>query len=271
MSPLLDPEGFPLFSLADINRLPMPAKESIYRQLIPEELFVRFGIDRDNLRGSDGDRKVRFLCPAGLGVLRIEVRLRPTDADCLFFVEIADTPYGQVELSFCLVNDPASPRFNVDRDEAGRDNCFGTLRRNLEAEKQAMAAGLAPHQVRRGMRLFAPFFRHLEQLVAALGVSSIVAEPLSYDNAVRYEGYGFDYLTGKQLMLSIDREFRPGGALWKRLDDSTPFRRRGMEKTVRGRSWAIHDGILEHPWDGVRIYKIPGLNAGINTFSEPRE
>jgi hypothetical protein len=39
-----------------------------------------------------------------------------------------------------------------------------------------------------------------------------------------------------------------------------------MEKSVRGRSWAIHDGILERSWDGVRIYKVSGVDAGIDTF-----
>jgi hypothetical protein len=40
----------------------------------------------------------------------------------------------------------------------------------------------------------------------------------------------------------------------------------GLERTVRGRSWAIHDGILDEPWDGVRIYKTVGENAGVDTF-----
>jgi hypothetical protein len=87
---------------------------------------------------------------------------------------------------------------------------------------------------------------------------------------VRYEGYGFDYLTGKQLMHWIDREFQPGGILFQRLDGSTPFRQPGMEKTVRGRSWAIHDGILDQPWDNIRIYKTIGEDAGVRTYTGGR-
>lgn len=268
VSALLGPDGLPLLSLRDINRLPPVVKEGIYRRLIPQPLFARFGINAESLSGTDGRRKIRFICPRGLGVLRIEVRLRPTDRDCLFFVEVADTPFGQVELSFCLINDPAAPRFDIDRDAAGRDNDFGTVRRNLEEEVKAMEAGLSPNQVRRGLHLFAPFFSQFERFVAALGSKVIVAEPLSYNNAIRYERYGFDYTTGKQLMLWIDREFRPGGILHRRLDGSTPFRRPGMEKSVRGRSWAIHDGILERPWDGVKIYKVPGVDSGIDTFPD---
>lgn len=263
---LLDPDGLPLFSLAEINRLETSVKENIYRTLIPHRVFTEFGVDRYSLCNPQGQRAVRFICPDGLGLVRIEVRPRLEARDCLFFVEVADTPYRQIELSFCLINDLDSPRFDVDVDERGRDNCFATLRRNLQQEVRAMAAGLAPNQVRRGLKMFADFFAIFERFVDALGVDTILAEPLSYDNAVRYEGYGFDYLTGKKLMLWIDREFQPDGSLFRRLDGSTSFRQPGMEKTVRGRSWAIHDGILGVPWDGVKIYKTIGRHAGINTF-----
>jgi len=267
-APLVARDGFPLFSLSDINGLPREEKEMIYAALIPEEIFADYGIDRETFCGRDGERKVRFIAPQGLGLLRVEVRLHRGDRDPLFFVEIADTPYRQIELSFCLVNDPAAPRFNIDIDENGRDNCFGTLRRNIPEELRAMAAGLSPNQVRLGLHLFSPFFHRFERFVASLGIATIVAEALSYNNAIRYERYGFDYITGKQLMRWIDREFRPGGELHRRLDASSPFLRPGMELSVRGRSWAIQDGILRRPWDGVKIYKVPGVDAGIDTFPD---
>lgn len=263
--PLLDPDGLPLSSLLDINRLPDPVKEEIYRGLIPPSILERFHISAPTV-GSGRAEEIRFICPEGLGLLRVEIRLNPSDRDCLFFVEVADTPYGQIELSFCIINDLLGPRFNIDVDEAGLDNCFGTVRRNIPEEIRALEAGLSPNQVRGGLHLFSSFFALFERFAGALGISTIVAEPLSYGNAIRYERYGFDYITGKQLMLWIDREFRPGGVLHRRLDGSTPFRLPGMEKTVRGRSWAIHDGILGHPWDGVKIYKVPGVDSVIDTF-----
>jgi len=263
---LRDGSGLPLLSLKDINRLPGEEKEAVYRRLIPAEVFARTGIDPMSLKDAKGRALARFICPEGIGLLRIELRRDPDDRDCVFFVEIADTPFGQIELSFCLVNDPDAPRFDIDRDPRGRANDFGTVRRNIPEEIAAMQAGLSPNQVRRGLKIFSPFFCRFERFVKALGIDTVVAEPLSYNNAIRYERYGFDYITGKQLMLWIDREFRPGGILFNRLDGSTPFRQPGMEKTVRGRSWAIHDGILERPWDGVKIYKIPGVDAGVDTF-----
>jgi hypothetical protein len=266
ISLLRDRHGLPLLNIGDINRLPPVEKEAIYAALIPESVFVDFAIDPLTFCGRDGHRRVHFICPDGLGLLRIEVRRQPDDRDCLFFVEIADTPYRQIELAFCVINDPQAQRYDIDIDVQGRDNFFGTLRRNFDEELKAMAAGLSPNQVRRGLQLFSPFLHLLEEFVRSLGIDSIVAEPLSYNNAIRYEKYGFDYITGKQLMLWIDREFQPGGCLFRRLDGSSPFRRPGLERSVRGRSWAIQDGILERSWDGVRIYKVPGVDAGIDTF-----
>lgn len=263
---LLDPDGLPLFSLREINALSVAVKEAIYAAIVPEMVYAHYGFDRHSLRAADHRHKINIICPKDLGLLRIEVKRQPTDRDCLFFVEVADTPYRQIELSFCLINDPDAPRFAIDCDANGRENSFGTVRRNIPQEVAAMAAGLSPNQVRKGLKMFKNFFEHFEQFVAALAIDSIVAEPLSYSNAIRYESYGFDYITGKQLMLWIDREFQPGGELFRRLDGSTPFRQPGMEKTVRGRSWAIHDGILEQPWDHIKIYKTVGQHAGINTF-----
>jgi len=268
---LLDADGLPLFSIRDINALPQEKKEQIYAVLVPQLVFDTFGFDRRTLCAPEADggckNKIQFICPAGLGLLRIEVRHAKNDQDCLFFVEIADTPYAQIELSFCLINDPDAPRFDIDRDQFGRENSFGTVRRNIPEEIKAMKAGLSPNQVRCGLKTFKPFYESFERFVASLGVDIIVAEPLSYSNAVRYERYGFDYITGKQLMLWIDKEFQPGGILYRRLDGSTPFRQRGMEKTVRGRSWAIHDGILGQAWDDIKIYKTVGKHANINTLT----
>lgn len=265
LPPLRDPDGFPLFSLREINLLPQSHREKIYAELVPAELLERFAIDAQSFCGADGLRKVEFVAPAGLGLLRIDVKLTPNDRDSLFFVEIADTPYRQIELSFCFINDPSAPRFDIDVDADGRENSFATLRRNLIEEERAMQAGLFPHQVRRGLHMFGRFFTRFERFVDRLGIDLIVAEPLSYDNAIRYERYGFDYLTGRRLMSWIDEEFQAGGELERRLDDS-PFRKRGGEATLLGRSWAVHDGILGRPWDGIRIYKSPGVHAGLNSF-----
>lgn len=265
---LRDARGKSLHSLADINALDVAVKERIFGRLIPQRLFEMFGISPESFLGADGQRKVSIIAPAGLGLLRIDVRLSSGDRDPVFFLDLADTQYRQMELAFCIICDPAAPRFDVDRDSSGRDNCFATLGRNIREERQAMTAGLFPNQTRRGLKLFAEFFPLLERFVDSLGMEMILAEPLTYDNAIRYEKYGFDYLTGKRLMKEINEGFRSGGVLCRRLDCSTPFRMPGQERTVRGRSWAIHDGILDEPWDDIRIYKMVGEHANVNTFPE---
>ncbi|HET6420292.1 MAG TPA: hypothetical protein VFG19_09060 [Geobacteraceae bacterium] len=263
---LTDSSGAPLHSLRDINSLDREEKEGIYGRILPPRLYDMFSICRSSYRGTDGERKVHFTSPMGMGFLRIEVRLHPADRDNVLFLEIADTPYRQMELAFCVIKNTASYRYDVDVDLDGRYNYFATAGRNIPEEIRAFHAGLYPNQTHRGLRLFPDFFACFERFVDSLGMDMIFGEPLTYDNAIRYEKSGFDYLTGKQLMMEINEGFKPGGFLYERLDGSTPFRLRGMEKTVRGRSWAIHDGILDTPWDNILIYKIVGGNAGINTF-----
>lgn len=262
--PLRSSKGVQLSSLIHINALDSSEKESLYRGLIPQRLLALLGIPAQG----DSSQRVRIIAPAGMSFARIEVRENPADKRTVFFLDIAETHYRQMELSFCIINDPAAPRFAVDLDERGHDNAFTSLGRNIPEEIRAMHAGLFPNQTSRGLKLFGEFFERFERFVDSLGMDIILAEPLTYDNAVRYEKYGFDYLSGRRKMQEIDREFKPGGVLFRKLDGSSPFRQPGMELTVRGRSWAIHDGILDVPWEDILIYKTIGINAGVNTFPE---
>ena len=262
--PLRSSKGVQLSSLIHINALDSSEKESLYRGLIPQRLLALLGIPAQG----DSSQRVRIIAPAGMSFARIEVRENPADKRTVFFLDIAETHYRQMELSFCIINDPAAPRFAVDLDERGHDNAFTSLGRNIPEEIRAMHAGLFPNQTSRGLKLFGEFFERFERFVDSLGMDIILAEPLTYDNAVRYEKYGFDYLSGRRKMQEIDREFKPGGVLFCKLDGSSPFRQPGMELTVRGRSWAIHDGILDVPWEDILIYKTIGINAGVNTFPE---
>jgi len=263
---LLDAAGRPLRSLLAINGLDPGEKEALYALLVPQRLRQLLGLTADGLHNAARERLTTIIAPYGLALLRIEVRARPDDADTVFFLELADTQYHQMELSFCIICDPVAPRYDVDVDENGRRNWFASRGRNLPEEQRAMRDGLFPNQTRRGLRLFVDFFPLLERFTDAMGMEMIVAEPLSYDNAIRYERYGFDYLRGKRMMMEIDSGFLPGGRYQSRMDGSTPFRMPGMERTVRGRSWAVHDGILDEPWDEVQIYKMIGVHAGIDTF-----
>jgi hypothetical protein len=263
---LTDASGHPLSSIQAINRLDDVEKENIYSCLLPQRLRDILGLMENSLCTAAGEQLVSIIAPKGLSLVRIEARSKADDGVVVFFLELSDTHFHQMELSFCIVRDPNAPRYAVDVDDRGVNNWFASHGRNIPEEIRAMQAGLFPNQTHHGLQLFVSFFPLLERFTDALGIEMIVAEPLSYDNAIRYEKYGFDYLRGRRLMLEIDREFQPGGRYFLRLDGSTPFRMLGMERTVIGRSWAIHDGIMDEPWDEVQIYRMIGVHAGINTF-----
>ncbi len=245
----------PRRNIHDLNRLHETTRERVYSLLIPDPIFEMFAIDRETLANREGEKVVEVKAPEGATFAIIEVRERPQDRDCIFFLEIEDTAFFKIDINFLIINDPRSPRFDTDVDSAGRRTKFATVRRNIPEEIKAMEAGLAPGQVRRGLRLFSRFAPLALGFIAAMGQDMVIAEPLAYNNAIIFESYGFNYIRGRRKMEEINAGFQPGGELFERLDGSTPFRRPGMEKTVRGRAWAIHDGILGEPWRGIEMYR----------------
>jgi hypothetical protein len=255
-----------IHSIHAINQLAVELREKIYKQLIPKKLFNMFSINPHTLTNKEGDRVANFITPRQAGFAIIELREHPDDQDCIFFLEIADTPFSKIEITFLIVNDPRSPRFNTDIDEYGRRTKFGTARRNIPEEIKAMEYGLAPGQVRKGLGVLKDFIPSALGFLASMGHDMVLAEPLAYHNAIIFEHYGFNYMRGRKKMEEIHREFQPGGELFKKLDGSTPFRQPGQEKTVRGRSWAIHDGILGEPWRDVEMYRSVNRHAEVCTF-----
>jgi hypothetical protein len=261
-------EGKRLYSLHQINGLPMPVKETIYRRLLPDKLLAAYGIDPETLRDGQGRQLVHFTCPEGSRLVEVEVRPEPGFVDPLLYLELTDTRLNQIEVLLFVVNDPEAQRFETDRDWQGERTKFGTFKRNIPAEIKAMEAGLAPGQVRKGLRQARVLIPLFEDFVQRLGHDYYLMEPLAYHNAILFERLGCNYVQGLQRMQWIDGAFRPGGALHAALDGSTPFRRPDAWRSVRGRSWAIHDGILGEPWHGIRMYKEVGKEAGVDTFPD---
>ena len=132
-----------------------------------------------------------------------------------------------------------------------------------------MGDGLAPGQVRRGLRLLARVLDAMEAFCRLLGKEMFLIEPLFYHSAVLYERRGCGYLLGREVMETIEAGFADGGGLRRALDGSSSFRQPGAELTVRGRSWALHDGIAGGAWGGgVKMYKAAGRHAGVSTFPD---
>jgi hypothetical protein len=250
-------------TIGGINRLPEAEKCAIYARYIPRQLLERF-----NLPEADSQRIQQFLkFKHAPGTSDVEMSLfhEKHFPDPILYAHLADTMNGQIHVLLYILNDPQSPRFDVDRMPDGTPTRFGTLQRNVDAETAALEAGLAPGQVRHGLRLLGDAIEAFEGFVTSLGHEMYFVEPLYYHNAVIFERYGFSYQMGKRLMDSIQAGFQPGGDLSALLDGSTPFRQADAGGSVRKRSWAIHDGILGEPFTNVTMYKRVGISAGINT------
>ncbi len=252
----------------DINSMPELERRDFLLPLIPDILFETYSIDRRTFKNPIGKECVKFTNPRKMPFFQVELWRDPDDSDPVMFLDISTTSFGQMEISFIVVNDPESERYNIDVDDAGRETYFGTVRRNIPEEIRAMEAGLAPGQVRKGLRLMKQLVSIWDDFFSKMGHRYFFLEPLGYYSAIIYEKYGFAHMKGKERMKYIHREFQPGGTLFERLDGSTPFRKKGMEKSVRGRAWSIHDGILEEPWVSPKMYKTIGVHAGECTFPD---
>ena len=254
-------------TIRGINGLPDDQRNAIYRSLLPVELFDKLGLDPATHTHIDHGA-VSLYAPDDSRAMELVVRNDPQDRDPMFYLNIADTFNNQIRVLFVIINDPDSPRFDTDVDEEGRPTHFGTERRNIPAELAAMQAGLMPGQVRRGLSVLRACVPMLEDFVDQMGHDMFLVEPLAYHNAILFERYGFSYLVGRQEMERIHAEFQPGGELHAKLTPDNPFRAPDHWQTVHGRSWAIHDGILGHPYSGVQMYKRIGIDADVSTFPD---
>src|SRR5262245_12944476 len=260
------PEGLELHSIQEINALPVEVSHALYGRLVPPDLLRRFQIDARTFCGPDGARLVRVTAPPDKPWARVEVRSTPDDRDPALLVDVEMSPLSVPELAFVQINDPERQRYAIDRDTDGRDTLFGTISRNIDEECRAMKDGLAPGQVRPGLRLLPSVLEAMERFCRLINKEIYLIEPLFYHSAIIYERRGAGYLMGREIMEEIQAGFSEGGPLRAALDGSTPFRQPGAEASVRGRSWALHDGIAGWQWGGVKMYKAAGRHAGVDTF-----
>lgn len=256
-------------TLLQLNALPENIKRRLYRGLIPTGLLTRFGIDPITWKGLSGVEQVWLEAPAEKGVVHLWAGCSHAARDEFFRLELADNAFNGIDLQLLLLNDPDSEYFQTDSDPQGNSTHFGTTRRNLAEEQRAMLAGLAPGQIRSSLGASKTVFERLDTFLVALGHRAYFLEPLSYASAWVFERRGFAYVRGHKLMDEIHHEFRLGGRLHAALDGSSPFRQPGQANSVRGRAWAIQDGILEAleaRWDNLRMVKQVGRHAGVQTF-----
>lgn len=253
-------------TIGSINKLPEEEKRQIYARVIPRPLLERFHLpDADSQRIQNF---LKFKFEPGSSDVELSLFHEERFPDPILYGHLTDTLNGQIHILLYILNDPDSPRFNVDRMPDGSTTKFGTLQRNLEAETAALEAGLAPGQVRHGLRMLPTAISAFEKFIHDLGREIYFVEPLYYHNAIIFERYGFTYQEGRRFMERIQSGFSAGGDLTARLDGSNPFRQPGAGASIRLRSWAIHDGILGEPFTNVTMYKRIGKSAGVNTCPE---
>lgn len=252
-------------SIREINSLPDAEKWAIYESIIPPHVLEDFKIDTNPLRTQP---QIHYMCPKGSRAMELTVKRNAADRDPLMYFNMADTFNNQLLVLLVVLNDPDAERHNVDIDIQGNPTNFGTSSRNIPAELAALEAGLAPGQVRRGLRAFRRSVPVFETFIQNMGHDMFMIEPLAYHNAIIFERYGFNYMRGLKDMKLIHQAFLPDGEYHQRLSDENPFRKTSSWNSIKGRSWAIHDGILGHPFTGFQMYKRILHDAGIESFPD---
>ncbi len=272
ISQLIGDASLPV-TIRALNSLPENPKLRLYRALIPVQVLAEFDINPRTWKNPDKLQQVRLEAEAGSDKVKITAWYGEDVRNEFFYLELADNQYSGIDLNFLIANNPLAERFRTDVDDAGNETLFGTVHRNRGEEERAKQAGLAPGQIREGLRSSSIVFNHIETFLTMMSHHAFFLEPLSYVSAWIFEKRGFAYSKGHQLMDIIHKEFQPGGELHKALDGSTPFRQPDQWSTVRGRAWAIHDGILEkidRKWDDLKMIKQVGRHAGVNTFPDAK-
>jgi acetoin utilization protein AcuC len=250
-------------SIASINNLPPQQKRDIYKRVISPQVMGMFDLNPYYV-DNKGNNLLEILAPEGSTDVEMKLFHEYGFPDPILYGHLTDTINGQIHVLLYIMNDPFSPRFDIDRMPDGTPTQFGTANRNKDAELKAMEAGLLPGQVRKGLGLLAPAASSFEHFVLSLNHDIYFVEPLYYHNALIFERYGFTYQFGRKYMQKIHTDFQPGGELYEKLDGS-PFRKPAAAVSIRGRSWAIHDGILGESYADVTMYKRVGKSARVNT------
>lgn len=269
---LIDDASIPV-TLTVLNSLPENPKLRLYRTLIPIQVLANFDINPRTWKNPDKLSQVKLVASKGSNKVIVSAWYGEDPTNEFFYLELADNSFNGVDLNFLIANNPHRQRYKIESDEQGRETHFGTVYRNQKEEEKAMQAGLAPGQIREGLRCSQIVFNHIETFLTMMAHHAFFLEPLTYASAWLFERRGFAYVQGHKLMDTIHNEFQPDGKLYEALDGSTPFRQPNQWKTVRGRAWAIQDGILEaigKKWDGLRMVKQIGRHAGVDTFPDSK-
>ena len=241
-------------------------KRNIFLPLIPEPIYQKFSLSK-TLKDEQGNELLSIRGKPGSQSLELSLFHKHNFPDPIIYAHLVDTLNAQIHVLLYIMNDPNAKRFNVDTLPDGTKTEFGTKYRNLDAELNAMEAGLLPGQIRKGLNILSEAVQAFNTFVKQLGHSMYFIEPLYYHNAVIFERYGFSYQKGRRKMQEINRLFSAENSpILKNLSSpSSPFRKEQAKNSIFYRSWAIHDDILGEKFNDVTMYKILDKKANIDT------
>ena len=251
------------YSISGVNNLSQKERREIFLHLVPQELFDRFSLP-PNLVDGQGNNLLFIEGEQGGQSLELRMYHQVGFQDPILYCHMVDTLNGQIHVLLYIMNDPNSPRYNIDVLPDGTRTKFGTKTRNLEEELRAMEAGLLPGQIRSGLNILSQAVTSFENFIENLGQNIYFNEPLYYHNAIIFERYGFNYQSGKKKMENIHTRFLEDENVINKFG-STPFRKPEAQHSIFYRTWAIHDGILGESFDGVTMYKIIDKKGRIST------
>ena len=174
-------------TIGGINKLPEREKRSIYARYIPQELTQRF--DLPDL--VEARELLRFRFADGSSDVEMTLHHQKDFPDPILYAHLADNLNGRIHILLYILNDPESPRFDVDRMPDGSPTQFGIRIRNIEAEEAALQAGLSPGQIRHGLHIFKTAMSVFEEFIVSLGHDMYYMEPLYYHNAIIFERHAF--------------------------------------------------------------------------------
>ena len=138
----------PPSTIGGINKLPENEKREIYSRYVPHELIEKF-----KLNGLTHNKDLlQFRFADGASDVEMMLYHQVNFPDPILYAHLADNINGQIHVLLYILNDPASPRFNVDKMSDGSPTQFGIRRRNIEAELAALNEGCSAGQVRHGLR-----------------------------------------------------------------------------------------------------------------------
>ena len=87
-------------SIYEINAMSAEERTGLLSVLVPARLLEMFAIDPGTFRNRDGKDCLRIVCPDKMPFFQIDLRRDPSDRDAAYFLDVSNSPFGQMEISF---------------------------------------------------------------------------------------------------------------------------------------------------------------------------